>query len=46
VFRNPDFTKISDLMKEKVIFDGRNLYDIEKMTSLGYRYYSIGRKVI
>jgi UDPglucose 6-dehydrogenase len=46
VFRNPDFTRISELMREKVIFDGRNLYDIEKMTSLGYRYYSIGRKVI
>ncbi len=44
VFRNPDFTRVSQLMKEKVIFDGRNLYDIQKMTSLGYRYYSIGRK--
>ena len=44
VFRNPDFTRVSQLMKEKVIFDGRNLYDLQKMTSLGYRYYSIGRK--
>jgi UDPglucose 6-dehydrogenase len=46
VFRNPNFDKISDLLKEKVIFDGRNLYDLEKMTELGYRYYSIGRKEI
>lgn len=44
VFRNPDFTRVSQLMREKVIFDGRNLYDLQKMTSLGYRYYSIGRK--
>ena len=46
VFRNPDFEKISSLLKEKVIFDGRNLYDLDKMTSLGYRYFSIGRKEI
>ena len=46
VFRNPDFTRVSQLLKEKVIFDGRNLYDLQKMTSLGYRYYSIGRKDI
>ncbi len=46
VFRNPDFEKVSSLLKEKVIFDGRNLYDLEKMTELGYRYFSIGRKSI
>lgn len=46
VFRNPDFDKVSSLLKEKVIFDGRNLYDLEKMTELGYRYYSIGRKEV
>jgi UDPglucose 6-dehydrogenase len=43
VFRNPDFTKIKTLLKDNVIFDGRNLYDLDKMTSLGFRYYSIGR---
>tara|TARA_B100001173_G_scaffold44254_1_gene34954 strand:+ start:264 stop:1571 length:1308 start_codon:yes stop_codon:yes gene_type:complete len=43
VFRNPDFNKISTLLKDNVIFDGRNLYDLDKMTSLGFRYYSIGR---
>lgn len=46
VFRNPDFDKVSELLKEKVIFDGRNLYDLERMTELGYRYFSIGRKTI
>lgn len=43
VFRNPDFKKVDALLKEKVIFDGRNLYELDKMNSLGYAYYSIGR---
>ena len=43
VFRNPDFNKIKTLLKNNVVFDGRNLYDLDKMTSLGFRYYSIGR---
>ena len=46
VFRNPDFIKIKKLLKSNVIFDGRNLYDLEKMTSLGFRYYSIGRNEV
>ena len=46
VFKNPDFSRVTQLLKNKVIFDGRNLYDLEKMASLGYRYYSIGRKEI
>ncbi|RZL17518.1 MAG: UDP-glucose/GDP-mannose dehydrogenase family protein [Pedobacter sp.] len=46
VFRNPDFERISDLLKRKVIFDGRNLYDLEKMIDLGFYYNSIGRKLI
>ena len=46
VFKNPDFNRVTQLLNEKVIFDGRNLYDLEKMTSLGYRYFSIGRKEI
>jgi len=43
VFRNPDFNKLATTMKQKVIFDGRNLYDIEEMKELGYYYSSIGR---
>jgi UDPglucose 6-dehydrogenase len=45
-FRNPDFSKISSLLKSKTIFDGRNLYDLEKMNELGYYYKSIGRSVV
>jgi UDPglucose 6-dehydrogenase len=45
-FRNPDFGKMSSLLKSKTIFDGRNLYDLDKMTELGYFYKSIGRSVI
>ena len=46
VFRNPDFSKIDGLLKEKVVFDGRNLYDLSDMRERGYFYSSIGRKVI
>jgi UDPglucose 6-dehydrogenase len=45
-FRNPDFSKMSELMKSKTIFDGRNLYDLEKMVELGYYYKSIGRSIV
>jgi UDPglucose 6-dehydrogenase len=45
-FRNPDFEKMSSLLKSKTIFDGRNLYDLEKMNELGYYYKSIGRTVV
>ena len=46
VFRNPDFEKMEEILANKVIFDGRNLYDLEKMIDLGYYYNSIGRKLI
>lgn len=46
VFRNPDFEKIDNILKNKVVFDGRNLYDLQKMIDLGYYYNSIGRKLI
>nr|WP_315418596.1 UDP-glucose/GDP-mannose dehydrogenase family protein [uncultured Pedobacter sp.] len=46
VFRNPDFNKIDTLLKNKVVFDGRNLYDLEKMIDMGYYYNSIGRKLV
>jgi len=45
-FRTPDFEKLSSIVKAKVIFDGRNLYDLNEMKELGYTYYSIGREVI
>ena len=46
VFRNPDFTKMKTLMKEPVIFDGRNLFDLNEMNSKGFYYSSIGRRII
>jgi UDPglucose 6-dehydrogenase len=46
LFRTPDFNKIEGLLKAKVIFDGRNLYDLEKMIDCGYYYNSIGRKEV
>ncbi|MEJ6981934.1 UDP-glucose/GDP-mannose dehydrogenase family protein [Pedobacter sp. P351] len=46
LFRTPDFDKIEKNLKAKVIFDGRNLYEIQKMIDCGYYYNSIGRKVV
>ncbi|MNY72539.1 UDP-glucose 6-dehydrogenase TuaD [compost metagenome] len=46
VFRNPDFERMDGILKNKVIFDGRNLFDLQKMIDLGYYYNSIGRKLI
>lgn len=45
-FRNPDFEKIKNELKAPIIFDGRNIFDVEKMEELGFVYYSIGRKPI
>jgi UDPglucose 6-dehydrogenase len=45
-FRIPNFRVLGKLLKEKTIFDGRNIYDMEEMQELGYNYYSIGRKTI
>lgn len=46
VFRTPDFEKMGSLMNNKVIFDGRNLYDLNQMKELGFYYSSIGRNVV
>ena len=45
-FRNPDFAIIKSHIKDKVVFDGRNLYKLEDMQELGLKYYSIGRRVV
>jgi UDPglucose 6-dehydrogenase len=42
-FREPDFKKMKRLMKEPVIFDGRNIYDPAQVRALGFTYASIGR---
>ena len=46
VFRSPEFGKLEEGLNEKVIFDGRNLYDLDQMKELGFYYNSIGRKTI
>jgi UDPglucose 6-dehydrogenase len=46
VFRNPDFDKMKSLMKDSVIFDGRNLFETSEMNKKGFYYSSIGRSVV
>jgi UDPglucose 6-dehydrogenase len=46
VFRTPSFQVLKELLKEPIIFDGRNLYDLEAMEELGFHYNSIGRGVV
>jgi UDPglucose 6-dehydrogenase len=43
-FRKPDFALMKSLLKEPVIFDGRNLYDPKEVRNAGFTYYGIGRK--
>ncbi len=43
-FRTPDFLKIVSLLKSKVIFDGRNLFDVNAIKELGFHYESVGRQ--
>ena len=42
-FRNPNFDKLKGLLKSKIIFDGRNLYQPEDMDELGFEHYPVGR---
>ncbi|GGD80053.1 UDP-glucose 6-dehydrogenase [Planktosalinus lacus] len=43
IFRTPDFEKIKEHLTNKVIFDGRNLYEVNEMKEMGFNYFSIGR---
>lgn len=45
-FRNPNFEKIKKSLNLPLIFDGRNLYDVDEMELLGFTYKSIGRKEV
>jgi UDPglucose 6-dehydrogenase len=45
-YHSPDFAEMYQLMKSPVIFDGRNLYEPDRMKRRGYRYYSIGRPAV
>ncbi len=42
-FRRPDFEKISALMRQLIIFDGRNQFDAKKLKSRGFEYYCVGK---
>jgi UDPglucose 6-dehydrogenase len=46
VFRTPDFEEIEKKLPAKLIFDGRNLFELEAMKALGFTYYSIGRATV
>ena len=46
VFRTPEFHQMQQLMKSPVIFDGRNLYDLNNLRELGFYYDSIGRNLV
>jgi UDPglucose 6-dehydrogenase len=43
-FRNPNFERIKTLMRQPVIFDGRNIYDPAALRELGFTYHGIGRR--
>ena len=45
-FRNPDFDLVKEKLKQPVIFDGRNIYELEQMENLGFYYNSVGRKTV
>lgn len=45
-FRTPDFEKLTEGLKDKVIFDGRNLFDLQFIKQQGYYYFSIGRATV
>lgn len=45
-FRTPDFEKLTSLVKARVIFDGRNVYELDVMKEQGFTYFSIGREVV
>lgn len=45
-FRRPDFNQLKSGLKNSVIFDGRNLFDLNSMEELGFTYYSVGRRNI
>jgi UDPglucose 6-dehydrogenase len=42
-FRNPNFERMKAIMRQPVIFDGRNIYDPAQLRQLGFTYYSVGR---
>lgn len=46
IFRTPDYNRLRNLLKNPVVFDGRNLYNVIDMESEGFTYVSVGRKAV
>lgn len=46
LFRNPDFDQMKERLKQPVIFDGRNIYGLDRMAEIGFYYSSIGRRTV
>jgi UDPglucose 6-dehydrogenase len=44
LYRTPDFERMRSLLRTPLVFDGRNLYDPDRMTRLGFEYHGIGRR--
>jgi UDPglucose 6-dehydrogenase len=45
-FRRPNFDELKERLKKPVIFDGRNLFDLQRVASSGFHYYSVGRATL
>ena len=45
-FRQPDFNRMKESLKQPLVFDGRNIFSLNDMRELGYTYYSVGRPVV
>jgi UDPglucose 6-dehydrogenase len=43
-FRNPNFERMKSIMRQHVVFDGRNIYDPEHLREMGFTYYGMGRR--
>ncbi|NQX82170.1 MAG: hypothetical protein HRT66_09295, partial [Flavobacteriaceae bacterium] len=46
IFRTPDFKRLRESLNEAVIFDGRNLFELDAVEKAGFKYTSIGRSEI
>jgi UDPglucose 6-dehydrogenase len=44
VYRNPDFTRLKQVLRRPLIIDGRNLWEPARMAQLGFTYHGIGRR--
>ena len=45
-FRSPDFDRVARLLRQRVVFDGRNLFDPQAMAEAGFEYFAIGRGAV